>query len=158
MIEIAGERIEGILRTYGDRPPGTLIALVGSSGWVEVAVVNGDAARQLTAGAGTTVWLRRRDRLPEPDLIQCGKATRRYTRLLSQKFVERMVTRTDIRTLDYPPDGSIMPREIVNKPLRPRTWPSSGAEAEPWPTELICLELRTSRSDDLTNTIPASTR
>jgi len=58
-IEIAGERIEGIVRAYGDRPSGTLIALVGSSGWVEVAVVNGDAARQLTAGAGTTVWFRR---------------------------------------------------------------------------------------------------
>jgi len=58
-IEIAGERLEGILRTYSDRPSGTLIALVGSSGWVEVAVVNGDAARQLTAGAGTTVWFRR---------------------------------------------------------------------------------------------------
>ena len=59
VIEIAGERIEGILRTYGDRHSGTLISLVGSSGWVEVAVVNGDAARQLTAGAGTTVWCRR---------------------------------------------------------------------------------------------------
>jgi S-adenosylmethionine hydrolase len=58
-IEIAGERIDGISRTYGERPAGTLMALVGSSGWVEVAVVNGDAARQLTAGAGTTVWLRR---------------------------------------------------------------------------------------------------
>jgi S-adenosylmethionine hydrolase len=59
VIEIAGERIQGILRTYGDRPTGTLIALIGSSGWVEVAVANGDAARQLTAGAGTTVWFRR---------------------------------------------------------------------------------------------------
>ena len=58
-IEIAGERIVGVLRTYGERPTGSLIALVGSSGWVEVAVVNGDAARQLTAGAGTTVWFRR---------------------------------------------------------------------------------------------------
>jgi S-adenosylmethionine hydrolase len=58
-IEIAGERIEGINRTYGDRPSGTLIALLGSSGWVEVAVVNGDAGRLLTAGAGTTVWVRR---------------------------------------------------------------------------------------------------
>ncbi len=58
-LEIAGERIEGIVRTYGERPTGTLIALVGSSGWVEIAVVNGDAARQLTAGAGTTVWFRR---------------------------------------------------------------------------------------------------
>jgi S-adenosylmethionine hydrolase len=59
VIEIAGDRIEGILRTYGERPTGTLIALVGSSGWVEIAVVNGDAARQLTAGAGTTVRIRR---------------------------------------------------------------------------------------------------
>ena len=49
-IEIAGERITGILRTYGERPAGSLVALVGSAGWVEVAVVNGDAARQLTAG------------------------------------------------------------------------------------------------------------
>jgi S-adenosylmethionine hydrolase len=59
-IEIAGVRIDGIMRTYGERPAGTLVALVGSSGWVEVAVVNGDAARQLTAGSGTTVWFRRR--------------------------------------------------------------------------------------------------
>src|SRR5262249_38509629 len=60
VIEIADERIEGIVRTYGERPTGTLIALIGSSGWVEIAVVNGDAARQLTAGAGTTVLIRRR--------------------------------------------------------------------------------------------------
>lgn len=58
-LEFAGERIAGISRTYGERPPGSLMALIGSSGWVEVAIVNGDAARQLTAGAGTTVWLRR---------------------------------------------------------------------------------------------------
>jgi S-adenosyl-L-methionine hydrolase (adenosine-forming) len=58
--EIAGERIEGLSRTYGDKPTGSLMALVGSSGWVEIAVVNGDAARQLTAGAGTTVWFRRK--------------------------------------------------------------------------------------------------
>jgi S-adenosylmethionine hydrolase len=58
-IEIAGECIRGVIRTYGDRPPGSLVAVIGSSGWVEIAVVNGDAARQLTAGAGTTVWFRR---------------------------------------------------------------------------------------------------
>ncbi len=62
LIEIAGERIAGIARTYGDRPPGTLLALVGSTGWVEIAVTNGDAARLLSAGAGTTVWLRRASR------------------------------------------------------------------------------------------------
>ena len=58
-VEIAGERITSIGRTYGERPPGSLIALIGSSGWVEVAVVNGDAARLLTAGAGTTVRVRK---------------------------------------------------------------------------------------------------
>jgi S-adenosylmethionine hydrolase len=58
-VEIAGERIEGLSKTYGDKPTGSLLALVGSSGWVEIAMVNGDAARHLTAGAGTTVLLRR---------------------------------------------------------------------------------------------------
>jgi S-adenosylmethionine hydrolase len=59
LVEIAGQRIQGLVRTYGDRPPGDLVALVGSTGWVEVAVVNGDAARQLAAGPGTTVWFHR---------------------------------------------------------------------------------------------------
>jgi len=59
-VEIAGERIEGLTRTYGDRPPGTLVALAGSSGWIEVAVVNGDAGRYLSAGPGTTVWFKKR--------------------------------------------------------------------------------------------------
>jgi S-adenosylmethionine hydrolase len=58
-VEIAGSRVEGLSRTYGERPTGTLVALEGSTGWIEVAVVNGDAARQLTAGPGTTVWFRR---------------------------------------------------------------------------------------------------
>ena len=60
VLEIAGECIEGLSRTYGEKPTGSLLALTGSSGWLEVAVVNGDAARHLTAGAGTTVWLRRK--------------------------------------------------------------------------------------------------
>ena len=59
-IEVAGERIEGLTRTYGDNPPGTLVALAGGSGWVEVAVVNGDAGRYLSAGPGTTVWFKAR--------------------------------------------------------------------------------------------------
>lgn len=59
-LEIAGEHIPGLCRTYADRPPGTLLALANSSGWIEVAITNGDAARHLTAGAGTTVWFRRR--------------------------------------------------------------------------------------------------
>jgi S-adenosyl-L-methionine hydrolase (adenosine-forming) len=59
IVEIAGERIDGLSRTYGDQATGTLMALPGSSGWIEIAVVNGDAARQLAAGPGTTVWFRR---------------------------------------------------------------------------------------------------
>jgi S-adenosylmethionine hydrolase len=59
-LEIAGERIEGLCRTYGDRPPGSLIALAGSAGWIEVALVNGDAARHLSAGTGATVWFRKK--------------------------------------------------------------------------------------------------
>lgn len=60
VVEIANTRIHGLARTYGDRATGTLIALAGSSGWIEVALVNGDAARHLTAGPGMTVWFRKR--------------------------------------------------------------------------------------------------
>lgn len=63
-VAMAGEQIEGLDRTYGARPTGTLIALGGSNGWIEIAVVNGDAARQLSAGPGTTVWVRRPGGLP----------------------------------------------------------------------------------------------
>jgi S-adenosylmethionine hydrolase len=59
VIELAGERIEGLQRAYAEQPPGTLIALAGSTGWIEIAVVNGDAGRQLTAGPGMTVWFRK---------------------------------------------------------------------------------------------------
>jgi S-adenosyl-L-methionine hydrolase (adenosine-forming) len=58
-IEIAGHRIDEFCRTYGDRPAGTLVALAGSTGWIEIAVVNGDAARNLSAGPGTTVWFKK---------------------------------------------------------------------------------------------------
>jgi S-adenosyl-L-methionine hydrolase (adenosine-forming) len=60
-VEVAGERIDGIGRAYGDYPTGSLIALIGSTGWLEVAAVNGDAASQLSAGSGTTVWVRKKN-------------------------------------------------------------------------------------------------
>ena len=59
-VEIAGERLDGLARTYGDHASGALIALFGGTGWLEVAVVNGDAAEHLSAGPGTTVWLRKK--------------------------------------------------------------------------------------------------
>lgn len=63
-VEVAGETVQGLIRTYGERPTGTLVALAGSSGWVEVAIVNGDAAEALTAGPGMTVRVRRRAAAP----------------------------------------------------------------------------------------------
>jgi S-adenosylmethionine hydrolase len=56
--------VVGLARTYGQQPAGTLVALVGSSGWLELAVVNGSAAAALGAGPGTAVhvhWPRNQD-------------------------------------------------------------------------------------------------
>lgn len=64
-LSIAGETIEKFPQAYGEEPPGTLVALIGSAGWLEVALVNGDAGRHLAAGPGATIWLRPRDAAPE---------------------------------------------------------------------------------------------
>ena len=53
-------RATNLVRTYGECPAGTLVAVIGSSGLVEVAVVNGDAAERLSVGPGATVGVRRR--------------------------------------------------------------------------------------------------
>lgn len=60
VVEIAGQQIGGLSHTYAEHSPGTLIALIGSTGWLEVALVNGDASRYLRVGPGTTVWFRPR--------------------------------------------------------------------------------------------------
>jgi S-adenosylmethionine hydrolase len=49
------------VRTYAEASPGTLVALASSNGMLEVAVVQGNAARALKAGVGTPVtvgWAR----------------------------------------------------------------------------------------------------
>ena len=56
-VEIAG-RAMPIVRTYADAPDGDLVALVGSSGFVEIAQRNGSAARALGISRGTPVTLR----------------------------------------------------------------------------------------------------
>jgi len=43
------------VRTYGEAKPGTLVALLSSDGWLEIAVVNGSAAHRLRAAVGTLV-------------------------------------------------------------------------------------------------------
>ncbi len=58
-VEILGHSIDGLVRTYAEAAPGHLVALIGSSDRVEIAVVNGDAARRLGARPGTAVRLRR---------------------------------------------------------------------------------------------------
>ena len=47
----------GIYRTYADQPSGTLIALVGSHGRLELAIVGDNAAQRLGIQAGTPVVL-----------------------------------------------------------------------------------------------------
>ncbi len=47
----------GIYRTYSDQPDGALIALVGSGGRLELALVGGSAARRLGIEAGAPVTL-----------------------------------------------------------------------------------------------------
>ena len=52
-----GERLEiPLRRTYGEVAPGALVALFGSSGWLEVAVSQGSAAERLGAGAAE-LWV-----------------------------------------------------------------------------------------------------
>ncbi|QDT69686.1 Adenosyl-chloride synthase [Planctomycetes bacterium MalM25] len=45
----------GLWRTYADQPPQTLLALVGSTGHVELAITGGSAATMLGAGVGEAV-------------------------------------------------------------------------------------------------------
>lgn len=56
-IEIGG-RVMPIVRTYADAAVGELVALVGSSGFVEVAQRDGSAARVLAIARGTPIVLR----------------------------------------------------------------------------------------------------
>ncbi|HEX7123563.1 MAG TPA: SAM-dependent chlorinase/fluorinase [Gemmatimonadaceae bacterium] len=57
VVEIAGKAIP-LRRTYGDVQPGELVAMVGSSGLLEIAVRDGSAAQTLGLGRGTPVlWI-----------------------------------------------------------------------------------------------------
>lgn len=54
-VRLRGVEIPGLVRTFGERPPGELVALYGSSGDLILAVVNGSAARELQAQVGDLV-------------------------------------------------------------------------------------------------------
>jgi len=57
-IECEEHETLGIYRTYADQPPQTFIALIGSSGFLELAVVNDNAAKLLGIGRGAVVRVR----------------------------------------------------------------------------------------------------
>ena len=50
-----GTTIEGLVRTFGERQPGDLIALYSSTDYLIFAVVNGNGAERIKARIGDTV-------------------------------------------------------------------------------------------------------
>jgi S-adenosylmethionine hydrolase len=57
LVEVAGRELP-LSRTYGDVAPGALVAVVGSSGRIELALRGGSAASHLEGGRGLVVILR----------------------------------------------------------------------------------------------------
>jgi S-adenosylmethionine hydrolase len=54
-IRLCGVNIDGLVRTFGERQPGDLVALYGSTGNLIVSVVNGSAAQRLNPSIGDKV-------------------------------------------------------------------------------------------------------
>lgn len=54
-VQCGSHTIDGLVRTYAERPETSLVALIGSSGFLELAVVNGDAAKRLGINVGEEV-------------------------------------------------------------------------------------------------------
>ena len=59
-ISLFERSIHGLARSYGDAPVGTLVAILGSSGRVEIAQVGGHAAERLGIGERDPIWVRLR--------------------------------------------------------------------------------------------------
>jgi len=49
--------VDGVTGSYGEKQPGELVAVVDSENFIEIAVVNGNAARELNASVGDLVEL-----------------------------------------------------------------------------------------------------
>ncbi len=56
-IRINRMEITGLVSSFGERPPGTLVALIDSTGALAISVVNGNAALALDAHAGDKIEL-----------------------------------------------------------------------------------------------------
>ena len=57
-VSIAGAQIAGISHQYADSVPGATMALIGSSGHLEIAVNGGNAAARLAANVGEEITIR----------------------------------------------------------------------------------------------------
>jgi len=55
VVHIAGREIHGLVKTFGERQPGELVALLGEAGDLTISIVNGDAASVLGVGAGELI-------------------------------------------------------------------------------------------------------
>ena len=47
IVRLGGHEIHGLVNTFGERPVGDLIALIGSTGNVGICIVNGNAVQAL---------------------------------------------------------------------------------------------------------------
>jgi S-adenosylmethionine hydrolase len=65
-VTVGGEKVDRVVRTYGEAEPGTLVALISSSGCLEVAVSQGSAAAALGVTVGTPVEVTRARRKRTP--------------------------------------------------------------------------------------------
>jgi len=63
MIKIKGEHIAGLVSAFGERPAGTLVALMDSSSSLAISVVNGNAAKVLNARVGDEIQVLIDDRV-----------------------------------------------------------------------------------------------
>ena len=59
-VHAGGRVIEGLARSYGDAPVGTVVAVIGSSGRLEIAQVSGAADSRLGLGVGDHVFITKR--------------------------------------------------------------------------------------------------
>jgi S-adenosylmethionine hydrolase len=55
LFRILGREIQGLVNSYGDEQPGTLVAMIDSENFIEIASVNGSAAKVLGAQSGDIV-------------------------------------------------------------------------------------------------------
>jgi len=56
-VRVGSTSISGVVKTFGERPPGDVVALFGSTGNLIVSVVNGSAAAKLDIRVGDPIQL-----------------------------------------------------------------------------------------------------